>query len=93
MDVRTFVSLDTESGIIRRYSETASMTHEAGLTHDPEDAIRTSTVIEGFRQHPHSDFRVTRGLRTFEDALREQRERRAREAAMPQLLLTHRDEA
>lgn len=91
--MRTFVSIDTETGIIRRYSETFAMTHEAGLTNDPEDADATRHVIEGFRTHPHSDFRVVRpGARTFDDALAEQRERRAREAEK-QSLLGHQDEA
>jgi hypothetical protein len=90
--VRTFVSIDTESGIIRRYSESASLTHEAGLTHDPEDGDKTRAVIEGFRVHPHSDFRIpVQRIRTFEDALIEQRQRFAARDA--QLLLSHRDEA
>lgn len=93
--MRTLVSLDTESGLIRRYSETAVPTHEAGLACDPEDAIRTSTVLEGFRQHPHSDFEVPRPrVRTYEDAVSEQIQRRAAHEA--QRLLadhSHRDEA
>lgn len=90
--MRTFVSLDTETGIIRRYSENSTMTHEAGLTCDPEDAIRTANVVEGFRQNPHGDFRVNKPrVRTYEDALVEQRQRFAARDA--QLLLSHRDEA
>lgn len=56
--MRTFVSLDTETGIIRRYSETAKATHVAGLTHDPNDAVRTQTLLEGFRVHPGYEFKV-----------------------------------
>lgn len=82
MSVRTFVSIDTESGIVRRYSETAFPTHEAGLTHDPEDADATRSIVERFRQAPHDSFRVARkGLRCYEDALAEQRARRMLEQA------------
>jgi hypothetical protein len=97
VNVRIFVSLDTESGIVRRYSENANPTHEAGLTHDPDDAVRTQTVIEGFRQNPHMDFRVNKPrVRTYEDAVAEQRARRERNAEQQLLLgppLSHRDEA
>lgn len=97
MGVRTFVSLDTESGIVRRYSENAIPTHEAGITSDPEDADRTLAVLQRFRVHPHEDFRVNRPrLRTYEDAVAEQRMRRAREAEKQLLLgppLVHLDEA
>lgn len=94
MNVRTLVSLDTESGIIRRYSENAIPTHEAGLTSSPDDADATRRVLEGFRAHPHSDFRLYGPrIRTYDDAVAEQiRRREAREAQQP-LLLTHRDEA
>lgn len=92
MGVRTFVSLDTESGIVRRYSENAIPTHEAGITSDPEDADRTLAVLQRFRVHPHEDFRVNRPrLRTYEDAVAEQRA--ARHAQESVKLLTHRDEA
>lgn len=94
--MRTFVSIDTESGIIHRYSENARPTHEAGLTHDPDDGDATRHVIEGFRANPHPAFQlVPRGLRTYEDALLDQRLKRAI-AAEKQILLgppSHRDEA
>lgn len=79
--MRTFVSLDTESGLVRRYSE-GHRTHEAGLTNDPDDADKTRAVIERFRVHPHEDFRVAHvGLRTYDDAVAEQCERRERDKA------------
>lgn len=94
--MRTLVSIDTESGIVRRYSEIASLTHEAGLTNDPDDGDATRHVIEGFRVNPHPAFRVVpRGLRTYEDALLDQRLQRAVDPEK-QLLLgppSHRDEA
>jgi hypothetical protein len=69
------VSLDTDSGIIRRWSGRTN-THAAGLTHDPEDALKTTSVIEAFRVNPHMDhWIVSTGKRTMDDALREQRAR------------------
>jgi hypothetical protein len=92
MDVRTFVSLDTETGIVRRYSETARPTHVGGLTNDPEDGTTTSEVIQEFRLVPPWRLTVPNPrLRTFEDALIEQRARQTQ-----QLLIadqSHRDEA
>lgn len=80
--MRTFVSLDTESGIVRRYSEIAFPTHEAGLTNDPDDAEATARVVERFRVHPHESFRVARrGLRTYDTAIAEQRAKRQSEKA------------
>lgn len=71
------VALDTETGLVRRY-EGKIATHVAGLTNDPEDALKTASVIEGFRLNPHMDhaIKVPRP-RTMEDALREQRIARA----------------
>jgi hypothetical protein len=96
--MRTLVSLDTETGIIRRYSESAQATHAAGLTSDPEDGDRTRGIIEGFRVHPSGDHAIkTPRLRTWDDALREQRPARydAEQRGRQSLLLehTHRDEA
>jgi hypothetical protein len=69
------VTLDTETGIIRRWAERTN-THVAGLTHDPEDALKTSALIESFRVNPHMDHQVrSTGRRDFDDALREQRAR------------------
>jgi hypothetical protein len=91
--VRTFVSLDTESGIIRRYSENAKPTHIAGLTSDPDDADRTLELIEGFRQAPHYSFGCVSEDSSYEAAVAKQiRDRKQRE----QLLIvdhSHRDEA
>lgn len=90
--MRTLVSIDTETGLIRRYSETAGMTHEAGLVSDPADADQTRRIVEGFRAHPHDNFRCTRPrVRTYEDAVGEQIQRRA--ALEAQNILSHRDEA
>jgi hypothetical protein len=47
--MQTFVSLDTQSGIIRRYSGSAKPTHEAALTNDPEDASCTLRLLQDFR--------------------------------------------
>lgn len=78
----TFISLDTETGIIRRWEKSHALglrpTHAAGLTHDPEDALKTSSIIESFRVNPHVDHAITAPRpRTMEDALREQRTARA----------------
>lgn len=72
------VSLDTEEGIIRRYTGTGPATHAAGLIHDPEDAEKTKGIIERFRHSPSGDHvvKVARP-RTIDDALREQRQKRA----------------
>lgn len=67
------VCLDTETGIITRW-DGRRCTHAAGLTHDPNDAIKTAHKINGFRLNPHYDFAVP-GPRTYEDALRDQRAR------------------
>lgn len=71
------VVLDTESGIISRF-DGRTATHAAGLTHDPEDAVKTQSKIEGFRLNPHLDhaIKVPRA-RTMEDALSDQRKLRA----------------
>lgn len=90
--MRTLVSLDTETGIIRRYTGNAGMTHEAGLTCDPNDPVKTATILEGFRLNPHQDFRVVkRWPRTYEDAVAEQRAHR--EQLLLAAPLSHRDEA
>jgi len=70
------VVLDTETGIITRF-DGAKATHAAGLTHDPEDALKTTSIIESFRCNPHMDhaIKVPRP-RTMEDAMREQRQKR-----------------
>lgn len=70
------VVLDTESGIITRFDERKA-TYAAGLTHDPEDALKTTSIIESFRCNPHMDhaIKVPRP-RTMEDAMREQRQKR-----------------
>lgn len=78
----TFVSLDTETGIVRRWEKSPALglrpTHAAGLTHDPEDALKTASIIEGFRANPHVDHAIkTPRPRTMDDALREQRAARA----------------
>ncbi len=100
MDVRTFVSLDTETGIVRRYSENAHATHIGGLTNDPDDEVTTLQVLQEFRTQPPWRLAapVAPGLRTYEDALADQRLRlQAKERdAEKQLLLgppSHRDEA
>jgi hypothetical protein len=99
VNVRTLVSLDTETGFIRRYSETAGMTHEAALVTDPDDADKTLRVLEGFRTYPHESFRClpTGRARTYDDALSEQiAARMAAERQKEQLLIadhSHRDEA
>lgn len=77
----TFVSLDTETGIIRRWEKSPALglraTHAAGLTHDPEDAIKTTSMIESFRCNPHVDHAIKAPRpRTMDDALREQRQAR-----------------
>lgn len=94
----TLVSLDTDTGIIRRWEKSLALgtrpTHAAGLTHDPEDALKTSSLIESFRCNPHVDhaIKVPRP-RTMEDALREQRMRLANPVPTTPLLLGHSDEA
>lgn len=85
----TFVTLDTETGVIRRWEKSPALglrpTHAAGLTHDPEDALKTQNVIETFRCNPHADhaIKVPRP-RTIEDALREQRQARVEAEARGQ---------
>lgn len=97
--MRTLVSLDTESGIIRRYSETAGMTHEAALVCDPDDSDKTLRVLQGFRANPHDSFRIAAVRpRCYEDAVSEQiAARYAKEREQEKQLLlgppSHRDEA
>lgn len=67
----TLVCLDTETGVISRWDGRAC-THEAGLTHSPEDGARTLALIETFRLNPDVSFR-RKPPRTWMDAVREQR--------------------
>lgn len=69
------VTLDTETGIVRRWQGGLN-THVAGLVNDPEDGAKTAAVIADFAAFPHDKFKVEPPkLRTYEDAVREQRER------------------
>jgi hypothetical protein len=88
--MQTFVSLDTQSGIIRRYSGSAKPTHEAALTNDPEDASCTLRLLQDFRVQPHWKFSLFADG-TYESALAQQR--RERQHAEEVRDLSHRDEA
>lgn len=95
--MRTLVSLDTETGIVRRYCENAQVTHIGGLTNDPDDETATLDVLQEFRVHPPWRLAASpaAGLRTYDDALAEQIMAREK-SAEKQLLLgppSHRDEA
>ncbi len=69
------VSLDTESGIIRRWAERTN-THVAGLTNDPEDAAKTFAVIQEFRHTPADALKIaSTGKRDWSDAMRDQKQR------------------
>lgn len=72
------VSLDTETGVVRRWNGRDN-THVAGLVTDPEDGEKTFATIQSFREDPPWKLRVPeKRARTYDDAVREQRDRRER---------------
>lgn len=65
------VSLESETGFLRRYVSSSKPTHFAALTNDPTNADATRATIEKFRVTPNPRFMVNCG--SFEGALAKQR--------------------